>query len=138
MPVDYQCGGTSLSQQDVRRLWEATIKQRDFPDEIVVVRCVSMAKMQQLNRRYRSRNKPTNVLTFSYDGEHDVVLCLPVARQEAATVQTELKDYLALVLVHAFLHVTGLDHTTSLLAEAQTRAAEKGILAAAGFAPLHL
>lgn len=127
-----------LSPEEVVRLWQETIKQREFSDETIVVRCVGMAEMQQLNNQYRHQDKPTNVLTFSYEGEHDVVLCLPVAQAEAAGLGRELRDYVALLLVHAFLHVTGLNHEKSEPEEAKTHDAEKKIMGAAGFAPLQL
>ena len=66
---------------------------------------------------------------------HDIVLCLAVAEREAEAREMMLRDYAAWLLVHAFLHVTGLDHESSDQAAASTTQAEVAILAAAGYQP---
>lgn len=129
----------------MERLWTETRQRRDWDDEAVNITCVSEDEVRTLNRNYRLKDAPTNVLTFSYPaavagqrGEHDIALCLPVAEREAKERGIALRDYVALLLVHAFLHATGLDHEQSPEAEAQMTQAEQEILSASGFAPINL
>lgn len=146
MPVTLTCDNLPLAATDVARLWQATRRHTKQPDQPVAVTCVTKARMQELNREYRGRDYPTNVLTFNYPeatsvraaAEHDVVLCLPVARAEADTRSTPLRDYIALLLVHAFLHALGFDHERSAADATATRRAEQEILSASGFAGLGL
>lgn len=134
MPVTLQGESLVLTAADVETLWRETIKLRHFPDETVTVRCVTVAEIRELNTRYRKTQKPTNVLTFSYEeGEHDIAVCSEVVAAEAAERGLQLPDYTALVLVHAFLHVTELDHEVSDSEAAVTREAERTILAASGY-----
>lgn len=128
-----------LKLTQVERLWQETIRARDFPDEAVNITCVSLEEMRTLNKQYRGIEKPTNVLTFSYGptpGEvasHDIAFCLPIAEHEAGERRVTLRDYVALLLVHAFLHATGMDHERSEEEADRTKQAERNILAAAGF-----
>jgi len=144
MPIVLQCDTFPLSLEEVRRLWAETRAHQDFLDEQVSVRCVSEDEIRRLNKEYRDRDAPTNVLTFSYGdvgeatelpegAEHDVALCLSVAEREAAQRSVELRDYVALLLVHALLHVAGMDHERSAAEERASRAAEQVILEQSGF-----
>jgi probable rRNA maturation factor len=133
MPINLQEDQLVLSLEDIERLWQVTRAWRDYPDDDVNIKTVSEEEMRTLNMQYRGKDAPTNVLTFSYEGEHDVALCLDVAREEAGGRGAELRDYTALLLTHAFLHVTGMDHERSEREAQNTEEAERKILRAAGF-----
>lgn len=141
MPVELQCSDLPLTAHDAEGLWQRTIAQVGRPDESVTVRCVSPAESARLNEVYRGREQPTNVLTFSYPDEesdtgaasHDIALCLDVALAEARERSVEPRDYLGLLLVHAFLHAAGLDHEASADAHQRYEELERAILAAEGF-----
>lgn len=134
MPVLLRCDRFVLSKDEVEKLWVETILLRKYADDRVNVKCVSEQAIRTLNQEYRSKDEATNVLTFSYDGEHDIALCLEVAKQEAKERDVDLRDYVAWLLVHAFLHATGLDHEESEAEELDMKKAEHEILAKDGFA----
>lgn len=144
MPTTLVCDTFPLPPDAVEQLWQATIRRRQFGDETVAIRCVDAAEIQKLNQQYRQKDAPTNILTFSYGADpvlpesgphHDVSLCLPVAKQEAGERHVELPSYVALLLAHAFLHITGLDHEKSSDEAAVTHKFEQEILEAQGFHP---
>lgn len=133
MPLDIDCVA----------LWSAVCAR--FPkrkDDIVSVRPVSLEEITDLNSRYRSKRSPTNVLTFSYTDtvpyEHDIALCTEIATQEAKKRDIPLRDYVALLIVHAMLHATGMDHEKSAREDAKTRALEQEILSECGFVSVAL
>jgi probable rRNA maturation factor len=72
--------------------------------------------LRRLNRDYRGKDRPTDVLSFpgagGEEGLGDVVISVPTAlrnaRRQGHTVQQEL-DILAL---HGLLHILGYDHET--------------------------
>lgn len=73
--------------------------------------------MRQLSAQFRSVDHATNVLSFSYTNtddrlEGDVVLCVPVIQDEAHTFNRSFHKHLFLLLIHAMLHITGLEHAT--------------------------
>ncbi|GEM_PF-1509754 len=144
MPVSIEGDGFPLSPEQVASLWDAVRTARQFPDDAVTVRVVDEAEIKDLNAQYRGKDAPTNVLTFTYpatpelpesQAQHDIPLCLPIAQGEAATRKTDFKSYVALLLVHAFLHCTGLDHEKSPDEESVTQKLEHDILNVAGFTP---
>ena len=82
--------------------------------------CVVLADdrlQRRLNRTYRGKDKPTNVLSFegSNDGPHpanlgDVVLALETIAGEAKQQGKSLGDHVAHLVVHGVLHLMGYDH----------------------------
>lgn len=130
MPINLDCPDFPLAAPEVDNLWQVTRDRRRYPDEIVNIRCVKKAIIQDLNQRYRHKNSPTNVLTFSYAGEHDVAICVAIVKEEARQRKLALADYAAWVLVHAFVHVTGLDHEHSVADAKISSEVEKNILQA--------
>lgn len=81
----------------------------------ITVRFINKAEAHDLNLFFRGFDKPTNVLTFPYHGkgepiDADIVLCLPIIRQEAKEQGKTLKAHLAHLLVHGCLHAQGYDH----------------------------
>jgi len=69
---------------------------------------------RRLNHTYRMRDYATNVLTFGYQEAPvvlaDVVVCVPVARSEAARERKTLRAHLAHLVIHGVLHAQGYDH----------------------------
>jgi probable rRNA maturation factor len=77
----------------------------------VLLRIVGRAEGRRLNRQYRKRNYPTNVLSFPYGkGRGDVVLCHPVIAREARAQGKSLAAHYAHLVVHGALHLRGHDH----------------------------
>jgi probable rRNA maturation factor len=107
----------------------------EAPAEITV-RIVGAAEARALNREYRGRDKPTNVLTFDYAREPvvvaDLVLCAPVVEREARSRGIGLEDHYAHLLVHGTLHAQGYDHDDAADAAAM-EARESEVLAALGY-----
>lgn len=131
-----RCEDLPLNQTEAQLLWGAVRKAIKCPDDHVSVQCVGENEIRSLNKQYRNKDKSTNVLTFSYgaEEEHDVALCMDVARREATERNIAIRDYAALLLVHAFLHVGGLDHDSSPEEAKRTQEYERTILEQCHFA----
>ena len=102
----------------------------------LTVRIVGDEEGRALNRDYRGQDHATNVLTFDYEREPevvaDLVLCAPVVAREAATQGLPLEAHYAHLLVHGALHAQGWDHGTAREAKAM-EARESVILLALGW-----
>ena len=80
--------------------------------------------VQVLNREYRDKDKPTNVLSFALlDSDDpipdegpvaigDIILAYQTIENEAREQEKFLKDHFAHLLVHGTLHLVGYDHMT--------------------------
>jgi probable rRNA maturation factor len=91
--------------------------------------------IRKLNRTWRGKNEPTNVLAFPADqhgGPHrllgDVVIAYETLAREARAERKPFDHHLAHLAVHGFLHLCGYDHETDRQAAAMERL-ETAILA---------
>jgi probable rRNA maturation factor len=110
----------------------------------VVLRIVAEVESQELNREYRDKDYPTNVLSFPYDAPPipleadeteylgDLVICLPVVEREAAEQGKTTLQHWAHLLVHGVLHLQGYDHISDAEAE-EMESLETEILGKLGF-----
>jgi probable rRNA maturation factor len=108
----------------------------DWPAVIeIAVRLASDDEVRTLNRQYRQKDKPTNVLSFpmvqpdlletvtqnSDDGEvilGDIILAYGVCAAEAAERGISIEDHASHLIVHGVLHLLGYDHMDDAEAEA--------------------
>lgn len=111
----------------------------------ITVRVVDAEESRQLNKEYRGKDKPTNVLSFPSDLPDflqeqldtfplgDLVICAPVMEAEAAEQGKAVRDHWAHLTIHGVLHLLGFDHIENDEAEAM-EALEIRILAGLGIA----
>lgn len=91
-----------------------------------------------LNRDYRGKDGPTNVLSFPARAVGagprmlgDIVLAFETVAAEAAEQAKPVADHLRHLVVHGMLHLLGFDHETDADAE-RMESLETGILATMG------
>jgi probable rRNA maturation factor len=66
-----------------------------------------------LNKKYRGKPKPTNVLSFPgvCEGEiGDIVICYSIAKKEALKMNMDLNKWIFYLFAHGYLHLVGFDH----------------------------
>ena len=84
-------------------------------------------EIRRLNRRYRGKDKPTDVLSFSYEASAhddvvgDVYLSHETLARDARRLRVEARDLSVRLVVHGVLHVIGYDHETDAEAERMER-----------------
>lgn len=89
------------------------------PVSEVTVRLVDESESQALNYTYRSKDNPTNVLSFPFEAPAeiddlpllgDLVICRQVVEKEAEEQNKPVLDHWAHMVVHGSLHLLGYDH----------------------------
>jgi probable rRNA maturation factor len=78
---------------------------------------VSDAQIKRLNKLYRNKDKPTDVLSFPI-GEKvedwlilgDIVISVDTAKRQAQELGHSLEEELKRLLVHGLVHLLGYDH----------------------------
>ena len=81
---------------------------------------VNDAAIQMLNRDYRGKDAPTNVLSFPASGPEDspapmmgdIVLARETILREAKAAGKTPADHITHLIIHGFLHLQGYDHET--------------------------
>ena len=76
---------------------------------------VSENKSKEINKKYRGKNKPTNVLSFAlHKNEGELVLCKTVIKNEiknqSKNSNRTYKEWLGFLVIHGMLHLKGLEH----------------------------
>jgi len=116
------------------RLWARAALRRDAR---VTLRIAGAREVRRLNRDFRAKDYPTNVLTFVYRErpalEGDIVLCAPVVAREARQRGIGADAHYAHLVVHGMLHLQGHDHLRAREAQRMERR-ETRILAKLGYA----
>ena len=101
------------------------------------LRIVGAREARRLNRRFRSRDYATNVLTFAYPEQRplagDIAICAPVAVGEARARGISRDAHYAHLVIHGMLHLQGFDHENERDARRMERL-ESRILARLGYA----
>lgn len=101
----------------VRRILLATARVAGGRDRDVSVLFCGDRRMAGLNRRWRRRNGPTDVLSFPA-GESgarflgDIVISVPYATRQARRRSDPPSREMDRLLVHGYLHLLGYDHET--------------------------
>lgn len=144
--VQYQSKETPLPTESMFQKWVEvvlaahTIKISEESE--MTLRIVDEEESQSLNAQFRGKNKPTNVLSFSYSDEEmpsqdpllgDLVLCAPVIKKEALEQHKTMEAHWAHMVIHGSLHLLGYDHETSEQAE-KMEPLEIALLNTLGFA----
>lgn len=78
----------------------------------VAVLITSRARVRALNRRFRRKDKPTDVLSFSRPQGGDIAICAEIARQNATRLGHSVGDEIKVLVLHGMLHLAGYDHET--------------------------
>jgi len=124
--------------------WARTALGRGTSGE-VTIRIVEPSESRTLNRIYRGKDKPTNVLAFPAgavaenvaDDEllpfGDLVICAAVVKEEAAAQQISEQAHWAHLVVHGCLHLMGHDHQTASEARSM-EAMESQLIVSLGYA----
>jgi probable rRNA maturation factor len=132
------CGSAAACVEDAAR---AAVAVADMHGPAIVgVILTDDVEQRRLNRDYRGKDAPTNVLAFPIGDAMpgggpvmlgDVVLAFETVAREAGEQKKPLADHLQHLVAHGVLHLLGFDHETD--AEAQVmEARETEILAGLG------
>jgi probable rRNA maturation factor len=105
--------------------WAAAALGRRGDGREIAVRVVGKGESRALNRQWRGKDKPTNVLSFpaldqsrrglpadTFVPLGDLVICADVVRREAERDGKPVAAHWAHMVVHGALHLAGYDHET--------------------------
>ena len=129
MPTEAQLAG-----------WASEALAERAGEKELSIRIVDEAEITALNREYRGKDGPTNVLSFPFEPMPgvesrligDIVICAPVVVEEAIAQGKAPLAHWAHMVVHGALHLLGYDHLHDAEAE-RMESRERDILDALGF-----
>jgi probable rRNA maturation factor len=119
--------GSGVSRSEIERRLKRMIDALKITDSEVSVLLTGDAQIQELNRLYRKKDRPTDVLAFAMsEGQKnprilaknlprllgDVIVSIPTARRQAKAAERLVLDEVTMLLAHGLLHLLGWDHAT--------------------------
>lgn len=127
-----------VSAKFVRGIAKKVLEGENRGKAGISIAFVGQGKIRELNRKYRSKNKVTDVLAFGDDNKYnaqmtgdrqqelgEVVICLREVRKNAKKYNSTFEKELAKILIHGILHLLGHDHEKSEAEAAAMREKEK-------------
>ncbi|MEM7427797.1 MAG: rRNA maturation RNase YbeY [Pseudomonadota bacterium] len=129
--ADERWSGIFSVQACVER-WVAAVRvvlQKEQAAMPVAVRLSNDEEVRELNRTFRHKDAPTNVLSFpSAPGDElahfedeaglgDIILALETVQREAEMDGKNFESHVAHLVVHGVLHLAGYDHEEQSAAE---------------------
>jgi rRNA maturation RNase YbeY len=134
----------AINRARLSRTAEAVLSAARAGDAELSLVLVSDQRMRALNRRYRKKDRPTDVLAFPMREEKkgpqkrglspfpvllgDVVISMQTAKRQAAAYGHGLYDEVTRLLVHGVLHLLGYDHEWGAREAASMARKEQAIL----------
>jgi probable rRNA maturation factor len=108
-----------LPSKKLQALFDLVVRSEGKPRWAAHVNLVicSNARMRNLNRRFRSVDRPTDVLSFNLDGPEEagdtfgeIYIAWPYVRRQAAQLGRGLEAEFLLLFCHGLMHLFGYDH----------------------------
>ena len=120
--TDVEISGSAIPRLPRRTLAEfadRVLRELKHPASEVSIAFVDDAAMKTLNRKYRGKNKTTDVLTFPFaepavpnEPLGDIVISIEQAKRQAAEEQHSLATEVRYLVLHGIIHALGYDHET--------------------------
>ncbi|MDQ0430014.1 putative rRNA maturation factor [Planomicrobium stackebrandtii] len=129
--IDFMDETESLNEQDldfVQKILEHAAKEEGLGDSEVSVTFVTNEMIRDINREYRGKDQPTDVISFAMEelgeGETaiigspeprmlgDIIISLDRTKEQAADYGHSFERELGFLAIHGFLHLLGYDHMT--------------------------
>lgn len=88
---------------------------------------VTDAESGSLNRMFRNKRKPANILSFDYGSFGELVLAPSVIRNEAQAYGETLMDRYTTLIIHGMVHLAGIHHERSEAAQKKSVRLEETI-----------
>ena len=98
---------------------------KDFELELVFV---DLEESKELNKIYKGKDKPTNILSFPLDkNSGQIFICPEYAEKEAPDFGRKFENYIAFLFIHGLVHLKGMDHGSTMDGEEQKIRSKFGV-----------
>ena len=103
-----------LTRRDISTFARRVLRAVNLEPRELSIAFVDDEAMRGLNRKFRRKNKTTDVLTFPGDGPllGEIVISIDQARRQAADEKHSLATEVRYLILHGILHAMGYDHET--------------------------
>jgi len=113
-----------IDKEFFKEITEKVLEGEKQENKNLSIALVGQGRISELNKRYRGKNRATDVLAFPNKelGLGEIVICLREVKKNARRFSSTFEKELARVLIHGILHLLGYDHEKS---DAQAKKTEE-------------
>ncbi|MBA3732847.1 rRNA maturation RNase YbeY [Patescibacteria group bacterium] len=107
---------TNKTKDTLPRVPFANIAETTLPkDYVLSLVFVGTGESKKLNKSYRNKDKPTNILSFPLDKKNgEIFITLSVAKKEAKNFDRKIDNFVAFLFIHGLMHLKGFDHGSTM------------------------
>ena len=117
---------TKIDRKLLQKASKEILKKEGKNNFKLSVAFVGLSEIRKLNKKYRKRNRPTDVLSYTYNNSSgEVVIAPQQVRENAKKFGSTFKKELTRVLIHGILHLLGYDHIKRRVAAKKMAKKEK-------------
>lgn len=104
-----------IDKEFFKEITEKILEGEKKKEANLSIALVGQGRIRELNKRYRGKNRITDVLAFPNRelGLGEIVICLREVKKNAKRFSSTFEKELARVLIHGILHLLGYDHEKS-------------------------
>ena len=104
-----------IDEEFLGKVCQKVLESEDKKASELSIALVGQSRIRELNKRYRGKNRVTDVLAFPNNefGLGEIVICLREVKKNAKRFSSTFEKELARVLIHGILHLLGYDHEKS-------------------------
>jgi probable rRNA maturation factor len=120
--IQFAADKSTAPKASLLRKWAKAAISRKMAEAEVTIRIVAETEMTELNKTFRYKDGPTNVLSFPFVVPEeveiptpilgDVVICADVVNREAKEQGKTAEAHWAHMVIHGIFHLLGYDHQT--------------------------
>ena len=108
-----------ITKKFVKQTAQKILKELKLDNVELSITLTDNENIRQINRQWRKKDKPTDVLSFPIDEKPpgykyrilgDVIISLPFAKKQAEEIGISYQEEVIRLLTHGILHLLGFDH----------------------------
>ncbi len=100
---------SGVDEKFLKGVAKIVLKGENKKEAKLSVAFIGEGRIKELNKKYRGKNKATDVLSFG-EGLNEIVICYSEVKKNAKRYNSTFKKELAQVLIHGILHLLGYEH----------------------------
>jgi probable rRNA maturation factor len=106
-----------FDEKTMRRIGEGVLASEHKEKIDLSVVLAESEDSRKLNEKYRQINRPTDVLSFTFESSGEIILCPQIVKENAKKYGEIFEREFYRVLIHGILHILGYDHEADKKAE---------------------
>ena len=107
--IVFETAVKDVSQKELQRFARQAQEMAGVSGEVDIL-IAGNRRLQELNRRFRRKDKPTDVLSFPRPEGGDIAISADIALENAGRYGHAAAEELKILVLHGMLHLAGYDH----------------------------